>query len=66
MIAPDQEWTFGQWELKRAWHERQRTLPLREKIAVVMQLQRRQQSINIGKTALGLPTISMRVWNTRP
>lgn len=54
------------WEAKRDWHAQQRQLPVREKLQIVIQLQRRQVAINEMKVALGLPPIPMRVWETTP
>lgn len=54
------------WDAKRAWHARQRALPPREKIAILIQLQERQQAINQSKIALGLPPVPMRIWRTEP
>lgn len=54
------------WASKQAWHARQRDLPLRTKIGMVIELQHRQQAINTTKAAIGLPTNPMRVWKTRP
>lgn len=56
----------ARWDAKRAWHRRQRQLSVREKLEIVIHLQRRQMTINETKVALGLPPIPMRVWNTRP
>lgn len=56
----------ARWEAKRAWHGRQRNLSVREKLEIVIQLQRRQVAINETKVALGLPPIPMRVWETKP
>ena len=62
----DRDSVDRRWEDKRAWHERQRNLPLQEKIRILIQLQRRQQDINRIRAALGLPVVPMRVWNTEP
>lgn len=60
MTEQDQD---QRWEATRAWHERQRKLPLAEKIKIVVDLQHRQQEINRTKIALGLPPFPMRVWD---
>jgi len=65
-VTPEDDWKVRRWEAKRKWHAQQRNLPMRAKIEIVMRLQRRQQAINQGKIALGLPPIPMRVWDTRP
>lgn len=62
----DQDPTARRWAAKRAWHERQRRLPLRDKIKIVIELQHRQQEIDRTKTAQGSPPVPMRVWDTEP
>lgn len=64
MTAQDQ--TARRWASKRAWHERQRSLPLREKIRIVIELQQRQQEIDRTKIAQGATPVPMRVWDTEP
>lgn len=54
------------WRTKGAWHVRQRELSVREKLRIVIQLQRRQVMLNATKAALGLPPVPMRVWETTP
>ena len=63
---PDPDGMARRWAAKRAWHERQRALPLREKIRIVIELQHRQQKLNKTKIALGLKPVPMRVWSTEP
>ena len=62
----DRDQTARRWVAKRAWHERQRGLSLRDKIRIVIELQHRQQEINRTKIAQGLPPVPMRVWKTEP
>lgn len=61
-----QDQAAHRWAAKRAWRERQRALPLPEKIRILIQLQRRQRDVNMIRAALGLPAVPMRVWDTKP
>ena len=61
MNNPDQ--TFA---AKTAWHNAQRRLSPREKVAQVIALQRRELELNAARSAAGRPARQMVVWNTKP
>lgn len=51
---------------KAAWHERQRHLSFKQKVAIVLMLQRREIELNRARAAAGRPTRPMVVWNVKP
>ena len=51
---------------KRAWHAAQRALSPREKVRIVIALQRRELELNRFRAALGRPVREIRVWATQP
>jgi hypothetical protein len=51
---------------KRAWHAAQRALSPKEKVRIMIALQRRELELNGFRAALGRPRHDMRVWDTRP
>lgn len=63
MAKPHPDWIAQQWAKKEAWHVSQRALPMRQKVAAVIRLQHRQQSLNASK---GLPMTATKVWKTKP
>jgi hypothetical protein len=50
---------------KAQWHAQQRQLPPREKIRILIELQRREVESNGIRTALGRPAVAMKPWNTQ-
>ncbi len=61
MSNPDQ--TFA---AKTAWHNAQRRLSPRAKVAQVIALQRRELELNAARKTAGRPIRQMVVWNVRP
>jgi hypothetical protein len=53
-------------DAKAAWHERQRRLSPREKVAIVLKLQRQEIELNRARAAAGRPTRPMVAWNVKP
>jgi hypothetical protein len=53
-------------DAKAAWHQQQRRLSPREKVAIVLKLQRRELELNRARAAAGRPTRPMVVWNVKP
>jgi hypothetical protein len=53
-------------DAKAAWHQQQRRLSPREKVALVLKLQRRELELNRARAAAGRPTRPMVVWNVEP
>ena len=53
-------------DAKAAWHERERRLSPKEKVAVVLKLQRREIELNRARAAAGRPTRPMVAWNVEP
>lgn len=53
-------------DAKAAWHEQQRRLSPREKVAIVLKLQRRELELNRARAAAGRPTRPMVAWNVKP
>jgi hypothetical protein len=51
---------------KAAWHEQQRRLSPKEKVAIVLKLQQREVELNRSRAAAGRPTRPMVVWNVEP
>jgi len=51
-------------EGKAQWHAQQRKLPPREKIRILIELQRREAESNGIRKSLGRPTVSMKPWDT--
>jgi hypothetical protein len=51
---------------KTAWHAEQRQLSPKEKVAVVLELQRREVELNRARAAAGRPARPMAVWNVKP
>ncbi|HVW03897.1 MAG TPA: hypothetical protein VHB78_02765 [Vicinamibacterales bacterium] len=51
---------------KAAWHEQQRRLSPKEKVAIVLKLQQREVELNRARAAAGRPTRPMIVWNVEP
>lgn len=51
---------------KLAWHEQQRRLSPRDKVAIVLKLQQREVELNRARVAAGRPTRPMVVWNVKP
>lgn len=51
---------------KAAWHEQQRRLSPRQKVAIVLKLQRQEVELNRARAAAGRPVRPMRVWNVEP
>lgn len=51
-------------EGKAQWHAQQRQLPPREKIRILIELQRREAESNGIRKSLGRPTVSMKPWDT--
>ena len=49
-----------------AWHEQQRRLSPKEKVAIVLRLQRQEIEINRARAAAGRPTRPMVAWNVEP
>lgn len=53
-------------DAKAAWHEQQRRLSPREKVAIVLKLQQRELELNRARAAAGRPTTPMVAWNVKP
>jgi hypothetical protein len=53
-------------DAKVAWHDQQRRLSPKEKVAVVLELQRREIELNRARAAAGRPTRPMMAWNVKP
>jgi hypothetical protein len=53
-------------DAKTRWHEEQRRLSPREKVAIVLTLQRREVELNRARAAAGRPTRPMVIWNVQP
>jgi hypothetical protein len=51
---------------KAAWHEQQRRLSPKEKVAIVLQLQQQELELNRARAAAGRPTRPMVVWRVKP
>lgn len=49
---------------KAQWHAQQRQLPPREKIRILIELQRREAESNEIRKSLGRPAVSMKPWDT--
>lgn len=58
--------TRSLFDAKAAWHRQQRLLSPKEKVAIVLQLQRRELELNRARAAAGRPTRPMVVWNVKP
>jgi hypothetical protein len=50
---------------KAQWHAQQRRLPPREKIRILIELQRREAESNGIRESLGRPAIAMKPWDTQ-
>ena len=50
---------------KAQWHAQQRQLPPREKIRILIELQRREAESNGIRRSLGRPTVAMKPWDTQ-
>jgi len=50
---------------KAEWHAQQRQLPPREKIRILIELQRREAESNRIRASLGRPAVSIRPWDTQ-
>jgi hypothetical protein len=50
---------------KAQWHAQQRQLSPREKIRILIELQRREVESNGIRTSLGRPTVTMKPWDTQ-
>jgi hypothetical protein len=53
-------------DAKVEWHDQQRRLSPKEKVAVVLKLQRQEIELNRARAAAGRPTRPMVAWNVRP
>jgi hypothetical protein len=51
---------------KAGWHEQQRRLSPKDKVAIVLKLQRREIELNRARAAAGRPTRPMVIWNVKP
>lgn len=51
---------------KQEWHESQRSLSPKEKVRILLALQRRELEANRIREALGRPTRRMKVWDIEP
>jgi hypothetical protein len=49
---------------KAQWHAQQRQLPPREKIRILIELQRREVESNRIRLSLGRPAAAMKPWDT--
>lgn len=58
--------TPGPFAAKLEWHEQQRRLSPKEKVAIVLKLQQREIEFNRARAAAGRPTRPMVVWNVKP
>ena len=50
---------------KAQWHAQQRQLPPREKIRILIELQRREVESNGIRRSLGRPAVAMKPWDTQ-
>lgn len=50
---------------KAKWHAEQRQLPPREKIRILIELQRREAESNKIRASLGRPAAAIRPWDTQ-
>jgi hypothetical protein len=50
---------------KARWHAQQRQLPPREKIRILIELQRREVESNGIRKSLGRPAVAMKPWDTQ-
>jgi hypothetical protein len=50
---------------KAQWHAQQRQLSPREKIRILIELQRREVESNGIRTSLGRPAVAMKPWDTQ-
>jgi hypothetical protein len=50
---------------KAQWHAQQRQLSPREKIRILIELQRREVESNGIRTSLGRPAVTMKPWDTQ-
>jgi hypothetical protein len=50
---------------KAEWHAQQRRLPPREKIRILIELQRREADSNGIRHSLGRPAVAMKPWDTQ-
>jgi hypothetical protein len=50
---------------KAQWHAQQRQLPPREKIRILIELQRREAESNAIRESLGRPAVAMKPWDTQ-
>lgn len=66
MARPHPDWVASRWSAKAAWHDRQRSQTMREKVAAVIRIQQRQQSVVATKRAMGMVTRDAVVWQTKP
>lgn len=53
-------------DAKAAWHAEQRRLSPKAKVAIVLELQRREVALNRARAAAGRPTRPMVIWNVKP
>lgn len=53
-------------DAKAAWHAEQRQLSFKEKVAIVLKLQRQEVELNRARAAAGRPTRPMVVWDVKP
>ena len=53
-------------DAKTRWHEEQRRLSPKEKVAIVLTLQRQEVELNRARAAAGRPTRPMVIWNVQP
>lgn len=53
-------------DAKAAWHAKERRLSPKEKVAIVLELQRREVELNRARAAAGRPIRPMVVWNVTP
>lgn len=51
---------------KAVWHKQQRRLSFREKVEIVLKLQRQEIELNRARAAAGRPTRPMVEWNVKP
>ena len=53
-------------DAKARWHAEQRLLPPREKVALVLKLQRQEVELNRARIAAGRSARPMIIWNVKP
>jgi hypothetical protein len=53
-------------DAKARWHAAQRRLSPKEKVAIVLKLQRMELDLNRARAAAGRPVRRMVVWNVEP